>query len=223
MDLTQPLSSLVPTLDAETLTVLARTEQPLTGRRIAELARRGTHPAVQKVLDRLADHGLVDVQPAGNARLYTLNRDHLLARPVLEAVTARETLLARLREQIGSWEVPAVHASLFGSLARGEAGPASDIDVLVVRPSDVAEDDQTWQHQLADLEQRVSRWTGNPLSWFETTEEAMLRALGSGEHGDGGEEQVVSSWREDALNLSGEPLRSLLARLGPHAEAGASR
>ena len=157
MDLAQPLSTLIPTLDAETLTVLARTEQPLTGRRIAALARRGTHPAIQKVLDRLAAQGLVDVQPAGSARLYRLNRDHLLAAPVLAAVAARETLLNRLRDAISSCEVPCLHASLFGSLARGEAGPDSDIDVLVLRPATVAEDDETWQQQLIGLEHRVAR------------------------------------------------------------------
>ena len=221
MDLAQPLSTLIPTLDAETLTVLARTEQPLTGRRIAALARRGTHPAIQKVLDRLAAQGLVDVQPAGSARLYRLNRDHLLAAPVLAAVAARETLLNRLRDAISSWEVPCLHASLFGSLARGEAGPDSDIDVLVLRPATVAEDDETWQQQLTELEHRVARWTGNPLSWFETTEEALARVLTGA--GDEGEEPVISSWREDAFHLTGEPLRTLLARLAEQDRRGMAR
>lgn len=210
MDLSQPLSSLIPTLDAETLTVLARTEQPLTGRRVAELTRRGTHPAIQKVLDRLADHGLVDVQPAGPARLYTLNREHLLAAPVLAAVAVRETLLTRLREGIRTWGVPCIHASLFGSLARGDAGAESDIDILVIRAASTPEDDPTWQRQLATLEHQVSRWTGNPLAWFETTEEALTRTLAHPNHD---EEPVVSSWRQDAVGLAGESLHSLLARL----------
>lgn len=215
MDLAQPLSSLIPTLEAETLTVLARSEQPLTGRRIADLARRGTHPAVQKVLDRLVSSGLVDVQPAGSARLYVLNREHLLAGPVLAAVVVRETLLARVRDAIASWQEPCIHASLFGSLARGEAGPESDIDVLVVRPAAVPGDDPAWQRQLRDLECRVSRWTGNSLAWFEITEDELTRAL------TGTEEPVVSSWREDALTLAGERLRPLLARLSDETVAAA--
>lgn len=207
MDLSQPLSSLIPTLEADTLTVLARSEQPLTGRRVAELARRGTHPAVQKVLERLAAHGLVDVQPAGSSRLYQLNREHLLAAPVLAAVTVRETLLTRLRETIAAWEVQCTHASLFGSVVRGEAGPDSDIDVLVVRPVEVPGDDEVWHQQLADLERLVARWTGNPLSWFETTEDDLARALA------GEEEPLLESWRHDSLQLAGQTLRALLARV----------
>lgn len=206
MDLTQPLSSLAPTLDAETLTVLARTEQPLTGRGVAELARRGTHPGVQKVLDRLVAHGLVDVQPAGAARLYQLNREHLLAPAVLAAVTARETLLGRLRKTIAAWEVQCVHASLFGSLARGEAGPGSDVDVLLVRPETVAGDEPAWLQQLRSVEQSVLRWTGNRLSLFETTEPDLAGALADEE------EPVVEAWRRDAIGLAGESLRPLLAR-----------
>ncbi len=207
MDLAQPLSTLIPTLEADVLTVLARSSEPLTGRRLAQLGRRGSHPAVQKVLDRLVDAGLVEMQPAGPARLYRLNRDHLLAGPVLACVAGRQTLLERLRGAITSWQQPCVHASLFGSLARGEAGPRSDIDVLVVRPARVPVDDPVWQRQLHDLELRAARWTGNPLAWFETTEGDLLRAM------DGTEEPVVSLWRDDAVNLAGEPLTSLLTRI----------
>lgn len=221
MDLAQPLSSIIPTLDADVLTVLARSEQPLTGRRIAALARRGTHPAIQKILDRLVAHGVVHAQPAGPARLYRLNRAHLLAAPILAAVTVRETLLNRFREAIDSWPVPCVHASLFGSFTRGEAGPESDIDVLVIRPNDVADDDATWNQQLIDLERQIALWSGNTLSWFDTTEGSLTRALA----GDGpeGEEPIITSWRKDALHLSGEPLAHLLARLQQRSSPAGSR
>ena len=88
MDLAQPLSTLVPSVDGYVLTVLARTEAPLTGRRVALLARRGSRPAGQAVRDRLVEHGVVHAQSAGSAVLYLLNRDHLLAEPLVAAVSA---------------------------------------------------------------------------------------------------------------------------------------
>lgn len=207
MDLAQPLSSLIPSIDADVLTVLARTEAPLTGRRVAALARRGSQPAVQAILDRLVDHGIVLAQPAGPSVLYTLNRDHLLADAVLFAVAARETLLARLREQIDDWPVAAVHTSLFGSAARGEAGPESDLDILVVRRDDVTGDDPAWAAQLADLERLVVSWTGNHLAWFETDRSGLAKATSDGE-------PLLDSLRVDGIHLTGVRLGRLITSGG---------
>lgn len=206
MDLSAPLASIVPSLDAEALTVLARTTEPLTGARVAALARRGSRPGVQATLERLARHGLVDRQPAGRATLYSLNREHLLAGAVETAVAAREVLLERLRERIAGWEVSCVHASLFGSVARGEATPESDIDILVVRADEDPGDTEGWVGQLAGLETEVHRWTGNSLSWFEITPAGLARAVSDGE-------PVVESWRADSIQLAGARLGTLLAKV----------
>ena len=58
-------------------------------------------------------------------------------------------------------ELAPVHASVFGSAARGDGDAASDIDVFVVRPATVAEDDATWRGQLDSLADDITRWTGN--------------------------------------------------------------
>ena len=165
MDLSLPLRGVAPTLDAETLTVLAGTTAPLTGRRIAQLAARGSRPGIQRVLNRLVAEGLVLAQDAGSSVLYKLNRDHLLAPAVVEIVGARDVLIQRLRSKVDEWALPCVHASLFGSVARGgDAGPRSDVDVLVIRPVGLDDGDEVWQQQLSALEDAVLRWTGNSLS-----------------------------------------------------------
>ena len=207
MDLSQPLSSLAPSVDSDTLTVLARSAVPLTGRRVASLVRRGSQPRVQAILDRLVGEGLVDAQPAGRAVLYTLNREHLLAGPISAASSAADVLLERMKLESGSWGVPAVHASLFGSFARATGGSSSDVDVLVVRPDSVDDDAsvlEQWVAQLAALEDRVRRWSGNPLSWFETTRNGLVTAVAN-------DEPLLGSWRTDAVHLSGERLTRLLA------------
>lgn len=137
---------------------------------------------------------------------FNLNRKHLLAEPLIAIVTARETLLTRIRDTI-DWELPCVHASLFGSLARGEAGSESDIDVLVARASHVSDTEPMWQEKLVNLEEAVLRWADNPLAWFETTEADLERANRDGE------EPVVDSWRSDAVLLAGIPLSRLLDRV----------
>lgn len=211
MDLAQPLSSLIPSVDADVLTVLARTEAPLTGRKIASLARRGSQPAVQTILDRLVEHGVANAQPAGPSVLYSLNRDHLLADAVLAAVGARATLLTRLRDDFDEWPEPAVHASLFGSAARGEARPDSDIDVLIIRPDDTPTDNSIWTAQLGALERSVHAWTGNHLSLFDTNRAGLAKAVADGE-------PLINSLRADGIHLTGAPLAELvpLTNTGAH-------
>jgi hypothetical protein len=71
-----PLRSVVPTVDAPVLAVLAGTTRPLTGRRIARLAK-ASHGAVNAVLARLTRAGIVDAEQHGHATLYVANRDNL--------------------------------------------------------------------------------------------------------------------------------------------------
>ena len=56
------------------------------------------------------------------------------------------------------------HAALFGSAARGDGGLDSDIDLLIVRPDGVDEEDSAWRAQIDLLYDRVRAWTGNPAA-----------------------------------------------------------
>ncbi|MEI2775086.1 MAG: nucleotidyltransferase domain-containing protein [Tetrasphaera sp.] len=211
MNLSSPLASLLPEADAGALTVLAHTETPLTGRRVAELAGEDTHPSTLRALNRLVAQGLVTVEPAGRAKLFRLNREHLLARSVLTMVGAGDELRNRLSEAISSWGIRPLHAALYGSVARGEAGTTSDIDVLVVRPDlSSPQRQQSWDAQLADLEERVHAWTGNDLSWLDTTVDDLRRAQAA-------REPLFESWRDDAIRLAGPSLTTLLREPAPKA------
>lgn len=203
MDLSRPLATLLSAGDAGALTVLSYTEVALTGRRVAELAG-ANHTSILRSLNRLAGHGIVVVEPAGRANLYRLNRAHVLAPMLLEAANATGAVRRRLVTDIEAWEIPCLHASLYGSLARGQAGPASDIDVLVVRPDSLTSlDEAAWNLQLDGTEAAMHALTGNNLSWLETTASDLQRA-------EAADEPIFRSWRDDAILLVGEPLPRLL-------------
>lgn len=185
------------------LSVLAGTSRPLTGREIARLVRRKSHGGVLEVLNRLADHGLVDRQEAGRALLYTLNRDHLAAPAVSVLAGMRGELLRRLQEVIEGWNVKPIHVSIFGSAARGEGNTESDIDLFVVRPDDVSRDDPSWRRQLDQLADQVVRWTGNHAGIAEVrkSEVKQLRRENP---------PIAKELRSDAITVSGPEIKKLL-------------
>jgi len=205
MNVSKPLTAISPGVDADVLVVLAGSTKPRSGRELARHSGR-SNTGVQHVLDRLVDHGLVNRAEVGRTYLYSLNRDHLLAPVVEQMVDVRAELIRRLRDATGGWAIPAVHASLFGSAARGDGDARSDIDLLIVRPADVDPEVAEWRGQIDDLADLVRRWTGNHAGIAEIGEGELSRLRKD-------RPPVVEEVREDAVDLAGEPTRKLLARL----------
>ena len=117
MDLSLPFTAALSRTDGLVLSVLAGTTRPLGGREVARLAGLSQNGA-WKARRRLVDQGVVIEQPAGGrAMLYTLNRDHLAAEPIITLTRLRSILIERLREHLSAWEVQPIHASMFGSAA----------------------------------------------------------------------------------------------------------
>jgi predicted nucleotidyltransferase len=203
MDVAHPYTAICPTLDSEVLAVLAGTSRPLTGREVARLVGRSSHSGVLDVLNRLSDHGLVDRQEAGRALLFTLNRDHLAAPAVDVLAGMRTELLNRLRNAINAWELAPVHVSLFGSAARGDGDTQSDIDLFIVRPKGIAEDDLRWRAQLDSLAGKVERWTGNHVGIAEKAEAEIKRLRKDAP-------PIVAQLRSDAIQLNGADVTTLL-------------
>lgn len=206
MDVARPHHAIAPGTDGDVLVALARTDDWLTGREAARLA--GAPPSTgQRALHRLAEHGLVDVRSAGRALLYRLNRDHVAAPVALALAGLRAELVDRLRHAVGAIEPAPVHASLYGSAARQDGGRDSDIDVFLVRPDGVSEDDEGWARGVDDLRSAVERWTGNAVQILELGEREA-RALPA----DDPSSTLVAGLRRDAVDLAGVPARRLLER-----------
>jgi predicted nucleotidyltransferase len=203
VDVARPYAAVAPGVEGEVLVVLAGTTAPLTGRQIARLVRRGTSPSVSAALDRLVAQGLVQRQEAGRAYLHTLNRDHVAA-PVVELLAGiRAELLRRVRDTLVHWQPPPVHASLFGSTARADGDTESDIDLLIVRPADVDDEDPAWRSQVGALNDALYAWTGNDASVVELgeTDVDQLRR---------NPPPILADLRADGIDLAGVPVRTLI-------------
>ena len=203
MDLGRPYATVCPTLDGEILVTLGGTTRPLTGRELSRLVRHGSQTGVNKALQRLVDHGIVQRQEAGRAMLYSLNREHLAA-PAVETLSGiRAELIRRLSSAFETWKLRPVHASLFGSAARGDGDTESDIDLFVVRPPAAERQEDVWRRQLEDLAGKVHRWTGNQAGISEVgkAEVARLRRT---------KPKVVEELKNDGVTLFGEPITALV-------------
>ncbi len=196
MDLTCPAHAVVPSLDAEVLLVLAGTTLPLTGSEVRNLATSGSHRGVQLVLKRLERHGLVEVKEAGNANLYSLNRDHIAAASVLALVNLRGQLFQRISNEIKKWSTQPVAVAVFGSAARGDGGSESDIDLFVIRPEEIQEDESEWGADVAALSRLIRRWSGNAASVIQATPKQVESMISRNE-------PIVESLRKDAVSLVG--------------------
>lgn len=115
------------------LRYLAQHPEPVTGRQLAFAARVQPKRA-REALATLVGLGLVQERKAGRASLYTLNRAHYAVRTILVPGFKRETGwlddLGRRLILFAGGQVRSV--VLYGSWARGEGRPTSDVDLLVI-------------------------------------------------------------------------------------------
>lgn len=204
MQTQHPLAVITPTLDGDVLAVLARADAPYTVGSIQRVIGSRSYTGIRKVLDRLVQQGIVIAQPVGAVISYRLNREHLAAQHIVALANLRATLIGRIRTSIEAWPTPPVWTALFGSAARGEMRPDSDIDLFVVDPG---LDHERWEGYVHQLGGEVSRWTGNDARVLSMTEdEVRLGAVTR--------DPILQSLLDEALTITGEPawLRRAVAR-----------
>lgn len=163
MNLSFPLASVIPGAFGVVVDQLAMSETEYTRSGLAKrVAGRVGKSRVYELLEELTASGLVIERQVEGFKVYSLNRDHLLTAPLLQLVRTRETFLRRLNLTLSEWAPSPAAGYLFGSVARGSSTSESDVDILIIRPDEVADGDEHWLRQRFDLEIAVERWTGNP-------------------------------------------------------------
>jgi predicted nucleotidyltransferase len=202
VNVSEPSDLVMTRTTAALLRVLAGADAAFSVRQAARLAGVSA-PRALEIVDRAAARGLIVVEQAGRSRMCRLNRDHLAADAIIALVTLRPRMFEALAQEIGSWATPPIHASLFGSAARGDGGPDSDLDVLVVRADSAAAD--SWEEQKFVSGQHLQRLTGNSVNWFDIASSDLGRSVVL-------HEPLVAEWQADGIHLVGQPLRALLRK-----------
>ncbi len=175
-----PVEAVIPGSQGRVLAVLAETTADLNLRTVARLA--GVSPAqVSRVLPGLVELGLVERREAPPSSLFRLNRDNLAAQLVIELARSRNTALERMGATARELPLPPASVIVFGSFARREADHHSDIDIVIVRPDDIDEDDDTWANGLEHWRGSVQALTGNPVEVIEISQTEASERLAGGD------------------------------------------
>jgi predicted nucleotidyltransferase len=201
MDLSTPLAVVTPTLDAAVLQALAATTGWATGAHVHRLAGTGSDDGVRRVLGRLVDQGIVLDDEHLHATLYLLNRDHVAADAIITLTRLRGVIIDRIKGALESWLSRPVHASLFGSFARGEATADSDIDLLVV--TEPKSNPDMTADAVDQLAAGIHKWTGNDAQIVARNSDQLAAMIAS-------DDPLVAAWRADHIDLMGPRLTDLL-------------
>ncbi len=199
MDISNGLSVVTPTLDAWVLRALVQTTRPLSGRQIARLVEQGSLGGVQKALARLVEQGVVLADAHPSATLFTFNRDHLAAKPVIELARLGTTLVERLKTFIQAWAIQPQHAYLFGSAARQDGDTYSDVDILLIHAQSSMQRRDDWSLQIDDLAIKIRLWTGNDAGILDLSPADLDRMQVNNE-------AVLDSWHREGILLAGMEL-----------------
>jgi predicted nucleotidyltransferase len=148
---------------------------PHTRFSIRDIRRATDHSpsSVTDTIDLLAETDLVTITRDGNKKLVQINRsrlskpdDRILQIPQAEFHDPVRTLVDRLRDQIGN----IAGILIFGSVARGQADRASDIDCFVLVTDNKATAQRTAHEVARDLEEQ--RFAGDRYQFQVLAESA---------------------------------------------------
>jgi len=166
MDFVHAVEAVIPGTQGRVLSVLTETTAELNLRTVARLA--SVSPAqASRVLPGLVELGLVERREVPPSSLFRLNRHNVAARAVIELARSRDIAVERIGTAARDLPVSPTSVIIFGSFARREADRHSDIDVLIVRPDNVDEDDETWAAGIEQWREQVRAITGNPVEVVE--------------------------------------------------------
>jgi hypothetical protein len=180
MDFVRPIEAIVPGARGRVLAVLAEPTTGLNLRTIAQLAGVSQAQA-SRLLPGLVELGMVERQEVPPASLFRLVPEHVASRALLALARSADTVFDQIGRLAASLPEPPLSVIVFGSFARREAGPDSDIDIVVVRPAAVDEDDEIWAASLDGWRRDVRLLTGNPVEVLELgADEAAANAAGPG-------------------------------------------
>ena len=205
MDYSRPVETLIPGAQGRLLGALARVDAELAVSALAAVAGVGRTRA-SAVLRELADLGIVSRREVGPTVLVRLERGNAVGQLVARLAGLRSQVIEELRALAGGLDPRPVGLFLFGSLARGNADAASDIDILAIHPEDSG--GERWAASLTEFSSRARILTGNRVQVLDYDLSDLRRRYAARDDAAG-----ARFWRsvaEDALTLAGADFRELV-------------
>ena len=204
MDFTRPIEALIPGATGRLLGALARVEAELPVSTLATVAGVGRTRA-SAVLKELAELGVISRRQVGPTVLVRLERANGAGQLVACLAGLRIQVIEEMRELARDLDPPPLSLTLFGSLARGNADAASDIDILAVRPAGGGE---RWAVSLTEFSSKAQILAGNQVHILDYDLSDLRRRYAARDDAAG-----ASFWQsvaEDALTLAGAGLQELM-------------
>jgi len=181
MKYSQPLDDLLGQKSkVRILRYLANSGLELNGRQIAY--EIGMSPWVcHQALGELQDQGILVMRNVGNTHLYRINREHYLVRELLLPLFQKEqrlldTVIAAITDGLPASVVSLI---LYGSVARSEEEPFSDIDILAVTATE--EDVPLVEQFFLQKNEAIVPCFGNTLSALVMSSAELSSRLDAGE------------------------------------------
>lgn len=182
----EPFGGVIPGARGAVLAVLLRTGEPLTGRQVhGLLSDEHSLWSVQEALRAWVQLGIVQARSAGRASLHTVNEAHVAVAALRGLVDPVALLTTVVGEELDGSVLAVV---LYGSIARGEARPDSDVDLAVIAGS-------AWDRRV-QLQESVRARLGNDCDVLAFTPARFRRLAASGE-------PVVTDILRDGIPLFG--------------------
>lgn len=178
MDFVHPVQAVIPGAQGRVLAVLAETTAELNLSTLARLADVSVAQA-SRVLPGLVELGLVERREVRPSSLFRLVRENVAAQAVINLARSRDAALGRIGAAADSLPLSPVSIIVFGSFARGEADEQSDVDAIVVRPDDVADDDDAWASAVERWRNEARAITGNRVEVLEVSYAEVRTRLAS--------------------------------------------
>jgi len=204
VEFVRPVQAVIPGAQGRILEVLAKTTAELNLRTIARLSGVSVAQA-SRVLPPLVELGIVERRDVPPSAQFRYVHEHVAARAVSLLVDAQRAVLAELRSAAARIKPLPTSVVIFGSFARGEAVSASDIDVIVVRPKTVGEDEPRWRASLDRWRDGAQTLTGNHVEVIEVSELDAQRLLRS-------RKPFWLDVQRDGIVLAGRSLEGLKGR-----------
>lgn len=118
-------------LQVRLLRLLHRDSKKYWTEREAARAIGSPAPSARKVFRRLESLGLLEIRQAGRTHLVRPRQDLVINERIRFVFQMESSTLAEIWRAVKAGLPSAVSCYVFGSTARGTAGPASDLDLLV--------------------------------------------------------------------------------------------